>query len=225
MESVSFKERVAQTAIRCSQQYKSVFVDYEYLLCSEAFVKQDYYIIAANANNYRHLIGVNTAISAEAFFDKCINNELTENDFDFSKPGRSEKEVKGSVRRKINSLEYFVTMMGRGLIAQEDYVKNGVVCSFATTDSNMTIGFINEGKARPKSLLYGNLIDRENAFPVELIIRRHVDAALFSEIVEGDKATLSKYREKIKDVVSPEIFNRCAEIFSSRRFTTENVEL
>ena len=92
MESSSFKERVAQVAIEEAARYKAVFVDYEYLICSDAFKKQDYYIISAKPDNYRHLIGVNTAISASAFFEKCISGDLSEADFDFSKAGRSEKE-------------------------------------------------------------------------------------------------------------------------------------
>lgn len=159
MEPKNFKERVAQVAIMQAPKYKSVFVDYEYLLCSEAFIERDYYIIAATENNYRHLIGVNTSISAEIFFQKCMDGTLNENDFDFKKSGRSEKEIKGSVRRKIKALPLFAEMMGNDLVAQEAYQKNGVVCSFATTDCDMTIGFIDEGKARPKSLLWGDSLD------------------------------------------------------------------
>lgn len=168
METVSFKERVAQVAIDQAKQYRDVFLDFEYLLCSEAFIKQDYYIIAATANNYRHLIGVNTAISADDFFERCINGSLSENDFDFKKSGRSELEIKGSVRRKIKSLPFFTAMMGSELVVQEDYTKNGILCSFATTDCNMTVGFINEGKSRPKSLLWGDSLDWNKVAYVDL---------------------------------------------------------
>lgn len=212
MESVSFKERVAQVAIEQAKHYKDVFVDYEYLLCSEAFVKQDYYIISANANNYRHLIGVNTAISADDFFVKCINGELTEGDFDFVKAGRSEKEIKGSVRRKIRSLPYLTSMIGKDLVVQEDYNKNGIICSFATTDCNVTIGFVSEGKSRPKSLLWGDSLDWDKAAFVELILRRKVNDAAFSEIVVGDEAVLMKYRDKVKDIVTPDLLKNLSTV-------------
>lgn len=208
MEQQSFKERVAEVAIEQAKIYQSIFLDYEYLLCSDAFVKHDYYIIAATKNNYRHLIGVNTSISADEFFEKCINCELSESDFDFIKPGRSEKEIKGSVRRKIKALPFFMKMIDSDLVAQEDYQKNGVVCSFATTDCNMTIGFIDSGKSRPKSLLWGDSLDWGCAGFVELILRRKPCEQLFSEIVVGDDTALLKYKDKISDIISPELMVR-----------------
>jgi len=30
-------------------------VDYEYLICSEAFVEQDFYIVAGREDNFQHL--------------------------------------------------------------------------------------------------------------------------------------------------------------------------
>ena len=212
MESLSFKEKVVQIAIEQAIHYKEVFVDYEYLLCSEAFVKHDYYIISANANNYRHLIGVNTAISADDFFVKCIDGELTEADFDFVKKGRSEKEIKGSVRRKIRSLPYLTSMIGKDLVVQEDYNKNGIICSFATTDCNVTIGFVSEGKSRPKSLLWGDSLDWDKAAFVDLILRRKVGDTTFSEIVIGDEVALMKYKDRVKDIVSPDLIKDLATV-------------
>ena len=52
-----------------------------------------------------HLVGVHTTLTPSEFFEKCFNDTLTENDFDFSKKNQSEKSVKGSVRRKISALE------------------------------------------------------------------------------------------------------------------------
>ena len=42
-EQKSFKERVKDTVIQNTNSYKRYFVDYEYLLCSEAFVNKEYY--------------------------------------------------------------------------------------------------------------------------------------------------------------------------------------
>ena len=46
MSEKSFKERVREEMINAAIQYKQVYVDYEYLICSEAFVEQDFYIVA-----------------------------------------------------------------------------------------------------------------------------------------------------------------------------------
>ncbi len=73
--TTSFKERVKNEAIRNAKLYKTNFVDFEYLVCSEAF--DDYYhIIKSDKSNYLHLIGIHTDLAAEAFFDKCYNKEL-----------------------------------------------------------------------------------------------------------------------------------------------------
>lgn len=206
MEPVSFKKRVAEVAIEQAKQYEDVFINYEYLICSEAFVKQDYYIIAATSSNYRHLIGVSTSISAVDFFEKCMDGSLSENDFDFTKPGKSEREVKGSVRRKIKSLPFLMSIMREDLVVQEDYIKNGVICSFASTDCNVTVGFVNEGKSRPKSLLWGDSLDWIKAAYVDLILRKKRNDNLFSEIIIGDGNMLLKYKDRIDAIVDPELF-------------------
>lgn len=140
MVAQSFKERVIQVATEQAKVYDQVFLKYEYLLCSEAFSDNPYYIISAHADNFRHLVGVNTECSAEMFFQKCLNGTLTEADFDFQKRGQSEKEVKGAVRDKIIALPEFLSMMGKPLHAEEKFIKNRVHCSFATTDRKATIG-------------------------------------------------------------------------------------
>ena len=81
----SFKERVKEETITNSRLFKDFFVDYEYLICSDVFEKNPYYIIGAHVSNYKHLIGVSSEISAEEFFNKSINGELKEEDFIKSK--------------------------------------------------------------------------------------------------------------------------------------------
>ena len=83
----SFKERVKETLISYAQDYKMYYVDYEYLLCSNAFSRSAYYIVSAHEENYLHLTGVHTNLGASAFFQKCYDGTLEENDFDFNKDG------------------------------------------------------------------------------------------------------------------------------------------
>ena len=51
MSEKSYKERVREEMINAAIQYKQVYVDYEYLICSEAFVEQDFYIVAGREDN------------------------------------------------------------------------------------------------------------------------------------------------------------------------------
>ena len=80
-EQKSFKERVKDTVIQNANSYKRYFVNYEYLLCSEAFVNNEYYIVSAYEDNYLHLTGLHTSLDAATFFEKCYKGTLEENDF------------------------------------------------------------------------------------------------------------------------------------------------
>lgn len=205
MAELTFKQRVAQTAITYATVYESEYLKYEYLVCSEAFSSQDYYIIAACADNYRHLIGVNTAISADDFFAKCLSGTLTEDDFDFVKNGQSEAAVKGSVRRKINALPHFLSMFGSPLVAQEKFIKNRVSCTFATTDKCVTVGYVTVGKSRPKTLLKGDELEEEKCRKVDLILRRPTGEKLFNEIVCGNAGMITKYKAKIEPLLAEDL--------------------
>lgn len=205
MAELTFKQRVAQTAITYATVYESEYLKYEYLVCPEAFSSQDYYIIAACADNYRHLIGVNTAISADDFFAKCLSGTLTEDDFDFVKNGQSEAAVKGSVRRKINALPHFLSMLGSPLVAQEKFIKNRVSCTFATTDKCVTVGYVTVGKSRPKTLLKGDELEEEKCRKVDLILRRPTGEKLFNEIVCGNAGMITKYKAKIEPLLAEDL--------------------
>ena len=205
MDKLSFKERVAQEANQFAPQYKNVFVDCEYLICSDVFAEQNYYIIDAEADNFRHLLGVHTELSPAEFFQKCLDGNLTDDDFDFQKPGELEKNVKGTVRRKIQAFPSFLAMMDKDLIVQEKFEKNHVFCTIATTDCASTTGFINSTALRPKTLLKGDQINWEKAGTVDLILKRPSGEKLFSELVVGDNGAIVKYYPKIKDVLAPDI--------------------
>ncbi len=205
MAAQSFKERVTQTAISQAKVYEKVFLKYEYLLCSKAFHNQSYYIISAHADNYRHLVGVNTAISADDFFAKCINGTLTEEDFDFNKKGQPEKEVKGAVRDKLIALPQFLTMMEKPLLAEEEFVKNRVHCIFATTDQSATVGFATADRSKPMTLLRGDRLNPLKSAPVDLILRRQTGAELFDEIVCGDETMVAKYMGGIQKILSDDL--------------------
>lgn len=205
MAAQSFKERVTQVAIAQAKVYEQVFLKYEYLLCSEAFSDKPYYIISAHADNYRHLVGVNTAFSADDFFQKCLSGTLTENDFDFCKRGQSEKEVKGAVRDKIIALPEFLSMMGEPLLAEESFVKNRVHCSFATSDRSATVGFIAADKSKPMTLLRGDRLDSTKSAAVDLVLRRPYGTQYFTEIIFGNEAMLEKYVDAIKPLLNRDL--------------------
>lgn len=200
MCTVSFKERVKNQAIANANLYQANFIDCEYLVCSEAF-NNGYHIIKSDKSNYLHLIGIHTTLSAEEFFDKCNDGTLDETDFDFAKPNKSEKSVKGSVREKITVLPDMVRLFGYRLLAEDNFKKNKVECAFATSDNSCTLGFAVSG--RPKSLLKGNELELSKVKPIDLIFRKKRSSeGIYDELVFGNKADVAKYKDKIADYIS-----------------------
>ena len=210
MKNQSFKERVRKIAINEAHNYKATFVDCEYLVCSDAFLIKDYYIISSEKNNYLHLIGVNALISPLDFFEKCINGSLEESDFNFIKRGQAEGEVKGSVRRKILVLPKIMTLFTNDLIVQENFKRNKLVCSFVASKNNFTIGFvsIDKEKTLPNTLLTGNILDPLLNKDVKLLLRRKKGLKKFNEILIGDFDSIIYYFDKIKSLIDDSIIQQ-----------------
>ena len=190
MQSLSFKQRVLNTIVSCAQDFKSVFLDFEYLIYSDKFSIEPYYIISSTATNYKHLTGVNSNIAPYEFFEMCLNGTITENDFDFAKLGQAESSVKGAVRQKIIALPLMSTLLLGKLTAEENYVQGRINCSLATTDNKITIGFENRTYARPKTLLKGNELNQSKIVDVTLVLRRNKGVDKFDRIIQGDIAEI-----------------------------------
>lgn len=201
-EQTSFKERVREAVISNACSYKSYYVDYEYLLCSKAFTKNEYYIVAAYEDNYLHLTGLHTKLDASTFFEKCYKGTLEEDEFDFCKSGQNEKMVKGSVRRKINSLPTVMNMFCVGTSVEEDFEKNRIRCSFAAGNTSATLGFIVAGKAKPMTLLKGNELNSAKAKKLDLVLRRKSGETQFDEMLIGTAEQLREHKEVLEGMLS-----------------------
>jgi hypothetical protein len=206
MPEISFKERVRVAIIRSAAEYKRNFVDCEYLVCSEAYTNHKYFIIDGKAENFKHLTGVNSMLDPIAFFKKCCDGSLSDSDFDFIKIGETEKDTKGTVRRKISVLSNMVDFFNsKQIITEEDFVKNRITCSFATTDGLCTVGFMNTSKARPKTLLKGNALNIQKSKPICLLFRKTQGNSRFNELLIGDAKSFACYYKYIQDLVDEEL--------------------
>ena len=217
----SFKSRVRDEIIANANMFKEYFVDYDYLICSEAFTKFSYYIITAHGDNYEHLTGVASDISAEEFFQKSLSGLLQETDFTFEKSGQTEIEVKGSVRRKINVLPNLPQLFASGALVEENFRKNHVECSFAAGETTYTLGFSSSFPAKPKSLMKGNQLDEKKAKPIELILRRGHGETLFDEIILGKIEALKKYASDILPFLSEKLLKIILKQGSTAAVTTK----
>lgn len=201
---ISLKNRVCNIAIQCAMQYESVYVKKNYLMISEAFVKRQNYIIEAEPTNYLHLLGVSTNLSAIDFYKKCLNASLTENDFDLSFHGRDKKFSKGSIRQKILTIPDFFNIFSQNSYVEEDFAKNVVRCSFASSNGSCTVGFISTPLARPMTLLRGNELHQSKAKPIKIILSKARNEEKFSQILVGSDSDIIKYMPHIVSVVDGE---------------------
>ena len=209
MPETSFKDRVRAEMIRSAADYKCNFVDCEYLVCTDAFNDKLFFIIDGKEENYKHLTGVNSPLDAVTFFRKCYDGTLTVNDFDFDKVGESEKDTIGTVRRKISVLPNMVQLFRNNqIIAEENFAKNRITCSFATTDGLCTVGFMNTSKSRPKTLLKGNVLDQQKTKPVCLLIRKASDHKKFHDLFIVNSESFLAYYELIKDYIDQDLVVR-----------------
>ena len=204
-EQKSFSKRVKETVIQCADLYKKYYVEYEYLLCSKAFEKNEYYIVSAHEDNYLHLTGLHTNLDAALFFEKCYKGSLEECDFDFCKKGQNEREVKGSVRRKINSLPSIMNMFSDEASVEEDFEKNRIRCSLAAGNVSATLGFIVAGNAKPMTLLKGNELNLSKAKNLDLVLRRKAGEKRFSEIIIGTREQLLEHKSALTALLSDEL--------------------
>lgn len=205
-EAQGFKKRVKEVVIKAAQEYKNYFLNYDYLICSDAFLKQDYYIIKGNETNFKHLTGVVAdSDTPKSFFEKSLNGTLTENDFEIRK-NEQDTFTKGSVRRKISVIQDAMQIFKVTTYVEEDFQKNNILCSFATENGSSTLGFTLTGiVTRPLTLLKGNQLDINKSKEIELVLRRKRGEKLFADIIVGDKDALNKYKHNICELITDDL--------------------
>lgn len=205
----TFKTRVKNEAIQYSNDFKTIFINNEYLVYSSNFSLQYRYIISAHKSNYLHLIGVHSHLTPNDFFDKAYQKTLTENDFDFFIPNKSEAEVKGSIRRKIQSLKHLNSLISDKCLFEESFLKSKANCSIASSACNVTMGFSYGPKCNPKTLMKGYHLSSQAITPDLILIKSKKEPA-FNKIIVGNLQILKEYLVKSKDfsIISPELLNQ-----------------
>lgn len=189
MISASYKQSVCEKLINSAAIYKSVFMDFEYLIYSTAFTIEPYYIISAIEGNFSHLTGVKILVPAYDFYVACLGGTLKETDFDFIDKHHGEKSVKGTIRRKFKAFSELPYLFSRDLKAEESFSKGDIHCTIGTSDNQITLGFI-RSPVRPMTLLKGNCLNPANTVDVSLVLRRTRGSSNFDTIIQGEEKEL-----------------------------------
>ena len=192
-----FYERIKDEVVEASASYESNYVLVDYLLVYGKDNNYSHIIIKAEKDNYLHLTGIMTNLNPTAFFDKCLSNTLVASDINVPAMKTEEKSYKGTLRRKINVLKDFTKGVDSSYVIQENFVKNRVVCSIASTNLNLTIGYIDTGNClRPKSLISGDSLDGSKKQSIYLILKKNRTELLYSNLVVGDLSFLKEYSDQ-----------------------------
>jgi len=176
---------------------RTFFLDYEYLLYSPNFTDNPYYIVSSVEGNFGHLTGVHSIIPANDFFIKCYNNTVSEKDFDLMMRYINRKDMKGTIVDKMKAFEVLPTFFSSRLQAKETFSKGKIHCHIATTDNQITVGFVNNKYASPKTLLKGNELFLSRTVDVSLILRRSHGASKFDTIIQGDVESILSSHSKL----------------------------
>lgn len=200
MDNKSFKTRVREEAIEYAKDYSDIFLNKEYLIFSNSFKIQPYYLLKAYKGNYLHLIDVHTTLNPEEFFNRCFDGSLTEDDFDFLFQGENEQKVKGTVRRKIKAAAHIKDFYKEIVGVEEKFQKGKIICKLAGSDGKITIGFTKNDISVPMTLLYGNELNNTTV-KCDLVLSKDINCEEYKDILIGNNDVLSSFLEKNKEIV------------------------
>lgn len=224
-KQISFKTRVKDTLIEYADVYYNIYVCKDYLLLSDAFHKRTHYILSAEKDNYLHLTGVSTSLSASSFFDKCLDGSLSEDDFTLAAHDQDKKAAKGNIRRKIKSLSYIKNLISTSSLVEEDFRKNRILCSIASSDGLCTMGFISVPEARPKTLLIGDELDHTKAMPIKIILMKNREKDLFDTVISGSDEDLVSNYNLLKNYIVSDLNDRIQAVISDEDSNLEENEI
>lgn len=170
------------------------------------------------------MTGVATEISADEFFDKCLDGTLTESDFSFNKPNQSEAQTKGAVRDKIRVLPDIGFLFSPTSIVEEGFNQNSIKCVFAAEGGTFTLGFTCKPNSKPMTLLRGQKLDASRSAAMELVLRRPRGSKKFDKIIVGSSDSMKKYSGKLQNLLADELLKEIqnsVEEENNPRNTTE----
>lgn len=162
------KERLIQLLVIAANEYNKLITK-EIFLKSDNFVNSNAYILRFYDTNFLHLTGVKTALSPKEYFNKCLNKTITTEDI----KDVENVDEKYKILSKLKSFQKISKAFDTVINVQEDFERNLVCCTIATSDGIRTLGFIKAGSInRPMTLLNKNRLNLDKPiYPIKPIIK------------------------------------------------------
>mgnify|MGYP007056181133 FL=1 len=90
-------------------------------------------------------------------------------------------------------------------LVEEDFVKNVVRCSIATSNVSCTLGFIATPSARPMTLLRGDELDHTKSSPLKIVLSKIRNEDKFSNILVGSNEDLISNYDSFSQIITKDL--------------------
>lgn len=182
--------RIITTA---AKQYDSLLKDYQFLIIYQEKGVQKYTELGFRDMHFLHLTGVKSRLTAQRFYDACIEGKLAEDDVELDK--------KGKVGQKLQVLPYLHELLYHNCMIG-DFLNSGIMirADYFVGDSKMTlsVGFrYGAGVDIPVTLYRGDV--RKLTNPTNKVL------AIFRRIYSEQTYDTTTYISKGLDVSKLEI--------------------
>ena len=198
------KERDMKTLKECAFLYKLNLMNKQLLVVSSYDKQISLVSIEFNKNNYKHLTGVVTSLSANKFMDALLGDRLSFNDWDYRKDGTSDLKI-GALPQMVElhkSARMIGAYSGNRIYLTSDMCFGGVYCYLGLmADENKHN--LKNGIYVPNSLINGNIKeDTNNQEKILAIFRKNKKDTKYKELTYLAKdVDLNQLKKYIKEYI------------------------
>ena len=158
------KKRAIRIITDAAKQYDSYLKDFQFLIVYQEKGVQKYTELGFRDMHFLHLTGVKSRLSAQRFYEACLNGKLAENDIEIDSKGKVEQKLQ--VLPYLSELLYHNCMIG-------DFLNSGVMirADYFVGDTKMilSVGFrYGPGLDIPVTLFRGDI--RKMTSPTNKVI-------------------------------------------------------
>ena len=147
------KKNAIAIIISAAKEYEEYLNNRQFLIIYLEREEQKFVEVGFRSMHFLHLTGVRSSLSAQRFYEACLNRKLAEKDIELDKTGKTRQKLQ--VLPYLSKLLYHNCMIG-------DYLNNGVLLRadyfVGDTKMVMSVGFRNsKGPDIPVTLYRGDV--------------------------------------------------------------------
>lgn len=193
-----------ETLKECAFLYKLNLMNKQLLVVSSCDKQISLVSIEFNKNNYKHLTGVVTSLSANKFMDALLGDRLSFDDWDYRKDGTSQLKIR-ALPQMVNfhkSARMIGTYSGDRIYLKSDMCFGGVYCYLGLVADKNNKNFSDDIYV-PNSLINGNIKeDTNNQERILAIFRKNKKDIKYKELTYLAKdVDLNQLKKYIKEYV------------------------